>query len=503
MKGKLDYAILALLVGCALRRRELASLAVEDIQMRENRWAIADLRGKGGRVRTVAVPLWVKHGINEWQAASKVEAGPLLRSISKGGKVGESLSDGAIWAVVTEAAKEIGIENFGAHDVRRTCAKLCRRPVATWSRSSSCWATLQFRQQSATWLRAGNAVAVDDSNGFSKYALTSVQQWVLLEFSCDGIASTMADELETLSEEILRHAAQLREFGQHVQSQGDEEPSTEQRCVLYKKARSLVKSLESLQREINGVSLRSERAMVATIDVNGVRDVSVDLAGALGGLYASLDFLKDEELHATDRTSHGIGSSFIRDARELPDIAVRLRRVRGMKSPKRFAVGTSVRVRMPGVDGVVTQMDSERTTLSEYWHTVTTEQGERREPGSNLEKIDPPLAHTPHGAPMVANSIHFHGHNSRVTVGGNDHSANTVGTTSDELFAELRRLAGSISSNSDRQVILARIGELEAAQNTTGFIPAYQAFMGSLSDHITVFTALLPALTLLLSSACS
>ncbi len=127
VKGKRDYAILALLVGCALRRRELASLTVEDIQMRENRWVIADLRGKGGRVRTVAVPLWVKHGINAWQAAGKIEGGPLLRSIAKGGKVGNSLSDWAIWAVVTEAAKELGMENFGAHDLRRTCAKLCRK----------------------------------------------------------------------------------------------------------------------------------------------------------------------------------------------------------------------------------------------------------------------------------------------------------------------------------------------------------------------------------------
>ena len=127
VKGKRDYAILALLVGCALRRRELACLTVEDIQMRENRWVIADLRGKGGRVRTVAVPLWVKHGINAWQAAGKIEGGPLLRSIAKGGKLGQSLSDWAIWAVVTEAAKEIGIENFGAHDLRRTCAKLCRK----------------------------------------------------------------------------------------------------------------------------------------------------------------------------------------------------------------------------------------------------------------------------------------------------------------------------------------------------------------------------------------
>ncbi len=71
--------------------------------------------------------VWVKHGINAWQAAASVEDGPLLRSIRKGGKVGASLSDWAIWAVVTASARQIGIERFGAHDLRRTCAKLCRK----------------------------------------------------------------------------------------------------------------------------------------------------------------------------------------------------------------------------------------------------------------------------------------------------------------------------------------------------------------------------------------
>ncbi len=127
VKGKRDYAILALLIGCALRRQELATLTVEDIQMREDRWVIADLCGKGNRIRTVAVPLWVKNGINAWQTAAGIEEGWLFRSVRKGGKVGESLSDWAVWSVVTEAAREIGIENFGAHDLRRTCAKLCRK----------------------------------------------------------------------------------------------------------------------------------------------------------------------------------------------------------------------------------------------------------------------------------------------------------------------------------------------------------------------------------------
>jgi integrase len=127
LKGKRDYVILGLLVGCALRRQELATLDVETIQLREGRWVLADLEGKGRRIRTVAVPVWVKQGINAWMAAAGIEDGRLLRSISKGGKVGESLSDWAVWSVVEQSAKEIGIEHFGAHDLRRTCAKLCRK----------------------------------------------------------------------------------------------------------------------------------------------------------------------------------------------------------------------------------------------------------------------------------------------------------------------------------------------------------------------------------------
>jgi integrase len=128
LKGKRDYVILALLVGCALRRQELANLYIEDIQMREGRWVIADLRGKGGRVRTVAVPIWAKQGIDIWVAAAAIEGGRLLRSVSKSGKLnGDVLSDWAVWSVVEQSAKEIGIERFGAHDLRRTCAKLCRK----------------------------------------------------------------------------------------------------------------------------------------------------------------------------------------------------------------------------------------------------------------------------------------------------------------------------------------------------------------------------------------
>jgi integrase len=88
--GKRDHAILALLLGCGLRRQELAQLKVEDIVEREGRSVIVDLVGKGRRVRTVAVPFWVKQSVEQWIAAAGITKRPLLRPVSKSGKLGET-----------------------------------------------------------------------------------------------------------------------------------------------------------------------------------------------------------------------------------------------------------------------------------------------------------------------------------------------------------------------------------------------------------------------------
>jgi hypothetical protein len=50
---------------------------------------IADLRGKGGRVRTVAIPIWVKHAIDAWMTAGNVQSGRLLRSVLKAARSNE------------------------------------------------------------------------------------------------------------------------------------------------------------------------------------------------------------------------------------------------------------------------------------------------------------------------------------------------------------------------------------------------------------------------------
>jgi hypothetical protein len=58
---------------------------------------------------------------------------------------------------------------------------------------------------------------------------------------------------------------------------------------------------------------------------------------------------------------------------------------------KRFAVGAEVRIQMPGINGVVTQLDTAPTVMGEYWYTVRTGRGDRREPGSNLELVPIPV----------------------------------------------------------------------------------------------------------------
>ncbi len=56
-RGKRDRAILALRIGCGLRRAELVGLQTEDFQVREEHCVIADLVGKGKHIRTVPVPV--------------------------------------------------------------------------------------------------------------------------------------------------------------------------------------------------------------------------------------------------------------------------------------------------------------------------------------------------------------------------------------------------------------------------------------------------------------
>jgi site-specific recombinase XerD len=125
-KGKRDHAILALLLGCGLRRAELIGLKVTHLQQRDDHWAIIDLFGKGGHVRTVPVPGWVKAAVDEWLNVAGVEEGLIFRCVTHSGTVwGSGISEKVVWWVVRQCAKKAAIDKVAPHDLRRTCARLC------------------------------------------------------------------------------------------------------------------------------------------------------------------------------------------------------------------------------------------------------------------------------------------------------------------------------------------------------------------------------------------
>ena len=126
VKGKRDRPLLALMLACGLRRHEVVALTLDHLQQREEHWAIVDLLGKGGHVRTVPVPDWVRNELGEWLAAAAIDRGRLFRRVSKAGTTwGEGMTEKAVWHIVKEAALCVGVPKLAPHDLRRTCARLC------------------------------------------------------------------------------------------------------------------------------------------------------------------------------------------------------------------------------------------------------------------------------------------------------------------------------------------------------------------------------------------
>ncbi|MDQ2844513.1 MAG: tyrosine-type recombinase/integrase [Acidobacteriota bacterium] len=126
LRGKRDYAMVAVVLGCGLRRAELAAAQVQDVQQREDHWVFADLIGKGGHIRTVPIPDWVAEAVRVWMTEAFITAGAVFRPINKAGRIGTNgFSPKVIWGVVRQASAACGLANIAPHDLRRTCARLC------------------------------------------------------------------------------------------------------------------------------------------------------------------------------------------------------------------------------------------------------------------------------------------------------------------------------------------------------------------------------------------
>src|SRR5215472_6020583 len=119
--------MLAILLGSGLRRSEVATLTLGHIQQRDNRCCIIDLLGKHGRIRTVPMPTWTKGAIDAWTSAASFSDGSVLRRVNRGDRVqAAGMSEKVVWQLLQQYAAAVGLPGITPHDLRRTCAKLCR-----------------------------------------------------------------------------------------------------------------------------------------------------------------------------------------------------------------------------------------------------------------------------------------------------------------------------------------------------------------------------------------
>ena len=126
VRAKRDYAMLAMLFGCGFRRSELVGLELDEIQMRQGHWAVVDLIGKGGHIRTVPIPEWVKAALDVWITTAGITEGKIFRAVARTGTVwGKRISQNVVWYVVKTCCEKVGLQHIAPHDLRRTCAKLC------------------------------------------------------------------------------------------------------------------------------------------------------------------------------------------------------------------------------------------------------------------------------------------------------------------------------------------------------------------------------------------
>lgn len=123
-RGRRDFVMCALLVGCGLRRAEAVGITCDQVRMLDGVLCLCDLEGKGGRVRTVPMPRFCWQAVQGW-IAEVGGTGPLLRSFAKNGTLNGAMDPSSVFWLVQAMAKELGFEGLAPHSLRRSYAKAC------------------------------------------------------------------------------------------------------------------------------------------------------------------------------------------------------------------------------------------------------------------------------------------------------------------------------------------------------------------------------------------
>ena len=124
LHGKRDRALLACLVGVALRRSELVAMQFRHLSLMGGRWVFTDFAGKGRKIRSAPIPAFAADRLMEWTTSAGITTGPLWRKIHGAHTVSDdAISADHVHTIVAAAGKAIGVP-LAPHDLRRTSAHL-------------------------------------------------------------------------------------------------------------------------------------------------------------------------------------------------------------------------------------------------------------------------------------------------------------------------------------------------------------------------------------------
>jgi site-specific recombinase XerD len=125
-KGQRDRALLALLVGCGLRRNEIVRLNVDDLRRQSGRWVLVGVIGTHRKARIVPLPPWTKLAVDKWLAMGQIRTGAIFRAVDRQGLPSERrLSSPMVLEIVKAYGKQVGLR-ISPRGLRWTCAMLCR-----------------------------------------------------------------------------------------------------------------------------------------------------------------------------------------------------------------------------------------------------------------------------------------------------------------------------------------------------------------------------------------
>lgn len=122
-KGLRDAAILAVLIGCGLRRSEIVSLDLEQVSSKEQSLTIL---GKGNKERLSFMPpaTWVRLKAYLDEVRGDLP-GALFQRIRRFGVLtNERMTDQAIYHILGTRRLEAGVASFAPHDLRRSFATM-------------------------------------------------------------------------------------------------------------------------------------------------------------------------------------------------------------------------------------------------------------------------------------------------------------------------------------------------------------------------------------------